>query len=95
MPDKRQYNRGGAGVTPVPPSRMEGEIAMNCEKKSMELTGYFLVPIQIGTSAFIQVADGMLRTSRVLNMQAISQTEVQFETLNTNYHLHISREVPV
>lgn len=67
---------------------------MNCEKKTKEPTGYFLVPIEIGTSAFIQVADGMLRTSRVLSMQAISQTEVQFETLNTNYHLHLSREVP-
>ena len=67
---------------------------MNCEKKTKELTGYFLVPSEIGASAFIQVADGMLRTSRVLNMRAISQTEVQFETLNTNYHLHLSREVP-
>ena len=67
---------------------------MNCEKNTKELTGYFLVPIEIGASAFIQVADGMLRTSRVLNMRAISQTEVQFETLNTNYHLHLSQEVP-
>lgn len=66
---------------------------MNYEKKTKELTGYLLVPIEIGASAFIRVADGMLRTSRVLNMQAISQTEVQFETLNTNYHLHLSREV--
>lgn len=68
---------------------------MNEKKKTTELTGYFLIPIEVGASAFIKVSDGMLRTSRVLNMQALSQTEVQFETLNTNYRLHLSREVSV
>ena len=68
---------------------------MNREKTRKELTGYFLIPVEIGTSAFIQIADGMLRTSRVLNMQAISQTEVQFEALNTNYHFHLSKDVPI
>lgn len=32
----------------------------------------------------------MRRTSPVLGMDNISQTEIQFETQNTNYLLHIS-----
>ena len=68
---------------------------MNLEKKTRELDGYLLMPIEIGTSAFIKVSDGMLRTSRVLRLQTLTESEVQFETLNTNYHLHLAKEVPV
>lgn len=31
----------------------------------------------------------MRRTSTVLSMETISRTEIQFETCNTNYYLHI------
>lgn len=68
---------------------------MNLEKKTQELNGYLLMPIEIGASAFIKVSDGMLRTSRVLNLQLLSQSEVQFETQNTNYRLHLTREATV
>ncbi len=68
---------------------------MNLEKKTRELDGYLLTPIEIGASAFIKVSDGMLRTSRVLRLQTLTQSEVQFETQNTNYRLHLAKEVPV
>lgn len=68
---------------------------MNPEKKTRELDGCLLIPIVIGASAFIKIPDGMLRTSRVLKLQMVTQSEVQFETQNTNYHLHLVEEVPV
>ncbi len=68
---------------------------MNLEKKTRELNGCLLIPIEIGTSAFIKIPEGMLRTSRVLKLQKLTQSEVQFETQNTNYHLHLVKEVPV
>lgn len=69
---------------------------MNNRKKTLEITGYPLYPITVGYSAFICETNGMRRTSSVLSMEMISQTEIQFETCNTNYYLHIiSREVTV
>lgn len=68
---------------------------MNSVKKMRELDGCLLIPIEIGASAFIKIPEGMLRTSRVLKLQKLTQYEVQFETQNTNYHLHLVEEVPV
>lgn len=69
---------------------------MNSNKKSIEITGQPLFPITVGASAFIHEADGMRRTSTVLSLEKISHTEVQFETRNTNYRLHVvSQEVAV
>ena len=69
---------------------------MNSNKKSIEITGQLLFPITVGASAFIHEADGMRRTSTVLSLERISQTEMRFETRNTNYHLHlISQEVAI
>lgn len=58
-------------------------------KKTLEITGYPLYPITVGYSAFICETNGMRRTSTVLSMELVSQTEIQFETCNTNYYLHI------
>lgn len=69
---------------------------MNSEKKSIEITGRLLFPITVGDSAFIHETNGMRQTSTVLSLEEISQTEVRFETRNTNYHLHlISQEAAV
>lgn len=68
---------------------------MNLEKRTQELDGYLLSPIEIGASAFIKVSDGMLRTSRVLKLNMLTQSEVQFETQNTNYRLHLAKEVSI
>ena len=62
---------------------------MNANKKTMEITGSLLYPIVIGKSAYIYETDGMRRTSVVLQLERISQTEVRFETCNTNYLLHL------
>ena len=59
---------------------------MNQEKKTLEITGLPLVPLSVGRS------DGTRRTSRVLAIQHSSQTEIDFETLNTHYLLHV-REI--
>ena len=69
---------------------------MSNQKKCIEITGWLLCPITVGESAFIRERNGMRRTSRVMNMEVISQTEIWFETCNTNYHLHLaSQEVAV
>ena len=64
---------------------------MSNRKKTLEITG-----CPFGYSAFICETNGMRRTSIVLSMEMVSQTEIQFETCNTNYHLHlIPQEVTV
>ncbi len=65
---------------------------MNQEKKTLEITGLPLVPLSVGRSAYIFESDGTRRTSRVLAIQHSSQTEIDFETLNTHYLLHV-REI--
>ena len=63
---------------------------MNQQKKNLEITGRLICPLSVGTAAFIAENGGMRRTSRVLSMENISPKEIRFETLNTNYHLHIT-----
>lgn len=65
---------------------------MNQEKKTLEITGLPLVPLSVGRSAYIFESDGTRGTSRVLAIQHSSQTEIDFETLNTHYLLHV-REI--
>lgn len=60
---------------------------MNPHKKNIELTGSLIYPIEIGE------ADGMRMTSTVLRTEKISAQEICFETVNTNYHLHVKQEV--
>lgn len=62
---------------------------MSAKKKTLEITGCLLCPIVVGESAFIRETDGMRRTSTVLQLEEMSQTEVRFETCNTNYLLHL------
>lgn len=63
---------------------------MNIWKKKLEITGWPVYPIAIGETALISEDTGLRRTSTVLRMKKKSQTEVQFETLNTSYRLHLS-----
>lgn len=65
-------------------------------KKVVEITGDLIYPITVGESAFIREADGMRRTSTVLSMENSSQSDIRFETQNTNYLLHlVQQEVAV
>lgn len=63
---------------------------MNKPKKTLEITGHLIYPITIGEPAFIHEAEGIRRTSAVLSMEKMSQSEVSFETRNTKYLLHMS-----
>lgn len=63
---------------------------MNNEKKRLEITGSLIQPIIIGESAFIRETEGIRRTSTVLSMEKMSQSDVCFETQNTKYVLHMS-----
>ena len=62
---------------------------MNANTKTMKITGSLLCPLVIGEPAFIHETDGMRRTSTVLRLEELSQSEVRFETRNTNYLLHL------
>lgn len=66
---------------------------MNKTKKMVEITGNLIYPITVGESAFIHEAEGIRRTSTVLSMEKLSQSEVRFETRNTKYLLHMSSEM--
>lgn len=59
-------------------------------KKDIQITGSPLYPIVKGSSAMITKNDGgTTRTSRVVKVIKVSDTDIQFETLNSVYHLHI------
>ena len=60
----------------------------NC-KKCLEITGTLIFPIEVGMSALIQEGANTRRTTTVLRMEKLSSTEIQFETKNTNYLLHL------
>lgn len=69
---------------------------MNNTKKKVEITGNLVYPIMVGESAFIREAGGLRRTSTVLSMESPSQSDIRFETQNTNYLLHlVEQEVAV
>lgn len=63
---------------------------MDNTKKMLEITGSLIYPITVGESAFIHEAESIRRTSTVLSMEKISQSDVRFETRNTRYLLHMS-----
>lgn len=66
---------------------------MNNTKKMLEITGSLVCPITVGESAFIHEVEGIRRTSTVLSMEKMSQSELCFETRNTKYLLHMSSEM--
>lgn len=69
---------------------------MNNKKKEVEITGDLIYPIAVGESAFIRETGGMRKTSTVLSMENSSQSDIRFETQNTNYLLHlVEQEVAV
>lgn len=68
---------------------------MNNTKKMLEITGSLVYPITVGESAFVHEAEGIRRTSTVLSMEKMSQSEIRFETRNTRYLLHMSSGMEV
>ena len=68
---------------------------MNKTKKMLEITGHLIYPITVGESAFIHEAEGIRRTSTVLSMEKMSQSEISLETQNTKYLLHMTSGMEV
>ena len=68
----------------------KGGNGMDHTKKMLEITGSLIYPITVGESAFIHEGEGIRRTSTVLSMEKMSQSEIRFETRNTRYLLHMS-----
>lgn len=68
---------------------------MNKTKTMLEITGHLIYPITVGESAFIHEAEGIRRTSTVLSMEKMSQSEISFETQNTKYLLHMTSGMEV
>lgn len=68
---------------------------MERTKKMLEITGSLIYPITVGESAFIHEGEGIRRTSTVLSMEKMSQSEIRFETRNTRYLLRMSSGMEV
>ncbi|WP_314724593.1 hypothetical protein [Enterocloster bolteae] len=68
---------------------------MDHTKKMLEINGSLIYPITVGESAFIREAEGIRRTSVVLSLEEMSQSDIRFETRNTKYLLHMSSEMEV
>lgn len=68
---------------------------MERTKKMLEITGSLIYPITVGESAFIHEGEGIRRTSTVLSMEKMSQSEIRFETRNTRYLLCMSSGMEV
>ena len=60
-------------------------------KKNLEIIGQPMYPITIGQYAWIRENDSVRRTSPVVSLEQISQSEIRFETMNTHYYLRVSR----
>lgn len=56
-------------------------------KKNAEVIGRLRYPLVLDMPAYIQEADGILRTSRVMRVEESTPAMVRFETVNTNYCL--------
>ena len=50
---------------------------MEHTKKMLEITGRLIYPITVGESAFIHEGEGIRRTSTVLSMEKMSQSEIR------------------
>lgn len=61
-------------------------------KISKIICGSPVGPINIGERALIRMADGLCRTTPVVDVRRVSASEIRFETRNTKYVLRV---VPV
>ena len=65
-------------------------------KKEITITGTAVNPITVGEVALIAESNGSTRrTSVVMNVEEISNTEVRFETRNSLYTLRKQKSNPI
>ena len=65
------------------------------EKKALEITGRLMSPLMVGAPAMVAEKCNWRCTSAVVKVLNISEYEVQFETVNTKYLLHLVPNVIV
>lgn len=65
-------------------------------KKEIKITGTAVHPITVGEVAIITESDGSIRrTSVVVNVEKISDSEIRFETQNSIYYLGQNKQEPL
>ncbi len=63
---------------------------MKKDKKQIHLNGKLLRPLVIGQGAIFHSGGMVYHTSRVVTVHEQSEDMIQFETLNTKYHLSMN-----
>ena len=58
---------------------------MNPNKKVVHLQGGVIMPVSVGSRAVLLTGGKAILTSLVVTIHAMTEREVCFETLNTNY----------
>ena len=62
-------------------------------KKEIKITGSAVYPITVGENAIISESDGSTRrTSVVVKVEEISDSEIKFETQNSIYYLRLKKQ---
>lgn len=62
-------------------------------KKEFKITGVSAYPIKVGEAAIIFESNGSARrTSTVVSVENISDSEIKFETKNSIYYLNIRKK---
>lgn len=56
-------------------------------KKFTTMNGTLMCSLRVGECALIRCSSGVLRTSRVVSIRSVENSEICFETLNTVYRL--------
>jgi hypothetical protein len=65
-------------------------------KKEIKITGSAVYPITVGENAIISESDGSTRrTSVVVKVEEISDSEIKFETQNSIYYLRLKKQEPL
>ena len=68
------------------------EVYDESSEKTLCIAGSMLLPIKVGEPAMIREHDGgYRRTTTVLKMDKLSDSEIKFETQNTHYVLHLTK----
>lgn len=58
---------------------------MNPNKKMVHLQGTVVMPVTVGSRAVLLTGGKVILTSMVVAIHTVTEQEVRFETLNTNY----------
>lgn len=60
-------------------------------KKTVELSGHIVFPLKEGVSAYIACSNGIVQTSKVVNIINNSKKFAHFETMNLEYKVTLEK----